>query len=314
MFMTGCVKDNHSSNTKGDDWGNVSMPVPIEFSLANQDVKSMISSTDDLIDLPFGVFALDNNKNLGMKESVYLDNVSATCDKPDNSVRFKLEGNYFYPKESVSFDFYGYHPKVKDVRFNDANTVLYVRVPVGDTTDVLYAKAYATDADGNSVHGFNADYIRNGGAKPMFTFSHVTAGLSFRVQNNTSRTLAVNYLYFKDFYTKAVLCLAGDAESEGCLIPGNGSVAMPYYLGNNDKLNVLVGKEQDKPLYPMIFAMPQDYYNCRLSVNGVMYNFILRPEDLQPGSGGHKAGYVYRYLFVVETIDGQITVRLEKDI
>lgn len=324
MAVAGCAKVDVSPDAKGDGWEHdMHLPVPVEFALGYPEAKSIISDEDDLVGKPFGVFALNADPSVGMDERMYMDNVPATCAKPDQAVLFNLGKTYYYPLDATDwYGFYCYHPYTHDGRaFRTPDGMLAVAVPLGGTDDILYAKAETgTDADGNVTPGFNAEYLRNGGAIPSFSFSHPASGLSFRIRNDAASMAGrkVDYLRFDEFTMEALLCLE-DADpssgKEGQLLYENSAVAISYYLGGTDALDVAIPQKGSAAyLYETIFAMPQMYFECTLSVDGSEYGFILHPGDLQEGLNGHMPGHVYRYLFVIEDAGGRIRIRLEKDV
>lgn len=316
ISLMGCSKAADAPVTGGDWQYDVSLPVPIEFG-AGTLTKAGVYGIGDIVGQMFGVYAVDTNPELDMEQRLYLDNRAAICELQDGAPMLQLVGDYYYPYATdEKFHFYAYYPSTdnpKDFHIEDGKIMLAVYLDGAD--DILYASAkQGRDSLGNLTDGFNGDYIRKQGEKPSFAFTHVTSGISVRVRNNTSYDLTVNSLRFSDYPLYADLCLMdSESDMEGKLIPV--SSVQSYYLGDNDSLDLLVPAQSGPvQLHETVFVMPHEAFVCHLSVNGSEFTNELRPGNLQQGLGGHEPGHIYRYLFEIDEVAGEMTVSLKKDV
>lgn len=229
--------------TDEDAWiHDISLPVPVEFDLPS--TKGVVDDLSDLVDNSsvFGIFAVDKKAtDFSVQNSFSKDMFNRFCtyvggDSP--SLRFGYKGEnrtLYYPvKSDTSFNFYTYYTRTTElVSLSDATPVLYdgddiqavseasstdagiyVAISVARPYDVLYGAA-EVDPYVDGIDGFNADYIRTTGKRPVFSFSHPAAGLGFRVQYDAEGSSAVgeyeylelSALVFNNVPTKAVLCI-----------------------------------------------------------------------------------------------------------
>lgn len=316
ISLMGCSRAADTPVTGGDWQHDVSLPVPIEFG-AGTLTKAGVYSVGDIVGQMFGVYAVDTNPELEMEQRLYLDNRAAICKLQDASPVLQLVGDCYYPYTTdEKLHFYAYYPSTdnpKDFHIEDGKIMMAVYLDGAD--DILYASAkQGRDALGNLTDGFNGDYIRKQGEKPSFAFSHVTAGLSVRVRNNTSYDLTVNSFRFSNYPLYADLCLMdSESEMEGKLIPT--SYVPSYYPGEEEALDLhLPAQSGSVQLHDTMFVMPDAAFTCHLSVNGSEFTHDLWPGNLQHGLGGHESGHIYRYLFVIDEVNGEIVVNLKKDV
>lgn len=316
ISLMGCSRAADTPVTGGDWQHDVSLPVPIEFG-AGTLTKAGVYGVGDIVGQMFGVYAVDTNPELEMEQRLYLDNRAAICKLQDASPVLQLVGDCYYPYTTdEKLHFYAYYPSTdnpKDFHIEDGKIMMTVYLDGAD--DILYASAkQGRDALGNLTDGFNGAYIRNNGEKPSFAFSHVTSGISVRVRNNTLYDLTVNSLRFSDYPLYADLCLVDpESDMEGKLIPV--TYVRSYYLAENDRLDLHVSAQSGPvQLHETVFVMPQEAFVCHLSVNGREFTHELRPGNLQQGLSGHEPGHIYRYLFEIDEIGGELVVNLKKDV
>lgn len=316
ISLMGCSRTADTPVTGGDWQYDVSLPVPIEFG-AGTLTKAGVYGVGDIVGQMFGVYAVDTNPELDIEERIYLDNKAAICELQDASPMLQLVGDYYYPHTSnEKLHFYAYYPSTdnpKDFHIEDGKIMLAVYLDGAD--DILYASAkQGRDALGNLTDGFSGDYIRNDGVKPSFSFSHVTSGISVRVRNNTPYDLTVNSLRFSNYPLYADLCLMdSESDMEGKLIPV--SYVRSYYMAENENLDLLVSAQSGPvKFHETVFVMPQESFTCHLSINGREFTHELRPGNLQQGLEGHEAGHIYRYLFDIDEVAGEMVVNLKKDV
>ena len=236
MFMAGCTKDiaTHA-------------PVPVQLEVSSVDMKAMINSSSQIRNLPFGVFAFDKAAvSLAADDGLMMRNQSAVGVVTGGKSSLKLSKTSYYPlNKSTEFAFYSYYAYPLDkITSEVTQTQALVKIPVTGVYDVLWAKS---SVDG----GYNAGYIRDGGAHPSFHFSHPTACLSFtaNIENeiaNTHVRLSSLSLVAPE---QATLCVADikNPENEGRFVSAGDDVLKlvinDSYTGN---LNLLLSQERQK--------------------------------------------------------------------
>lgn len=276
--------------------------VPIEFALDCQ-AKAAVFDETDLVGERFGVFAID--RNLALDDALFLYNREGYCADNGGDVVLSLSRRAFYPLVSETlFDFCTYYPYGSSVEIDGDR--LYAKVTLAGEDDILYA---------NDKRGYNAEVVRDG-YKPSFHFTHVTAGLSFKIsyEDIPDGVVSVESLQLKEVPVSARLCLADrtDGESlEGQFLE-EGVVSDDVGVGGSWPVS-LSGSGKVR-LCDDVFVLPQENIDCTLKINGVEYNFTLNPEKLVSGLGGHKAGTLYTYLFVLDYSDSGIEVTLGTDV
>lgn len=207
--MAGC-----SYRDEMDVADGATSPVPVEFSIPS--TKGIINGLDDLVNNSsvFGMFAIDKSLygdadgDLTAADGLNLRNALCRYVAPTASEPASLKLGYqsenrilYYPMNSdVSYNFYTYHKWTSSVVTADDGTEsqalqtvsemvsskrqIKVIMDVAGVDDVLYSESVAppaVDADGESLDGYNAAYIRETGNVPAFRMRHPVAGVRCKV-------------------------------------------------------------------------------------------------------------------------------------
>lgn len=277
-----------NSTDPNNDWQvGMESPMPIEFDLYPT-TRGVINGKDQMSGRDFGVFALNCSED-DFNESIYLNNVKATCSEQSGDIRFGLSDVYYYPLDSDKLNFYSYHPYSGQThKVSEDGSKVLVSLNLG-ADDILYSKA---------DEGYNVETVLNYG-KPGFSFQHVTSGLKFAVEKTSEASdFTVQKLTFHNAPVVVDLCIVdNNGNDEGTLT----------WQKRTRTLNV----EFDK----VIFVMPNFDYQCYVTINDLAYGPIaVNPGAVSEGLDAHKPGYIYKYKFIIDKdINGYPTIMLAKD-
>lgn len=355
--MASCSKDIAPVPSPDPDaWMyDETLPVPIRFGVGELPAtKGAINSLAEMQGKDFGFFYTHSGNDdwrqnteeaRGMKMP---QNAHATClvipdgdDNPDNDkVQFKFtDGTYYYPSTSDNnYTFYGYYARIDQKYERYAKDSIFVLATVG-YDDILWAKAVAdkvTDAEGKEYYGYNARYLRKGGAQPLMNFTHSTARLSLSAktkqsmyagENPDSDVIKIKSLKVENAVSSAVLRIAlkdgvtADAkgkpidqkEWEGSLRPSSRKSLDAKNLSTDFLTTTSVELCDDFFLYPegegKSISITVTYEVYAKSTDAAPVQEFTATYDLLPevkagdkvGTKGFYAGYWYKYNFIVYT-------------
>lgn len=259
--MAGCVKivDTKSPVSAEDAWMyDESLPVPVQLGVAGTETKAAINSIEDIRNRTFGLFAFDKAAaDLSTDDGLMLRNLPATGVVAGSIGSLRLSEAYYYPIHSErEFSFYSYYAyPMKDVSCEITETQALVTIPVTGINDVLWAEAETED-------GYNASYIRNGGAAPAFNYTHATACLAFKASISEAvdgTNVRLSSLKVVGPAT-ATLCVAdiADPMNKGTFVArGEMTEKMALTDGYSGNLNLLLSETPQRFCQDM-FIVPGD--------------------------------------------------------
>lgn len=245
MIVAGCSKDVPTKAMSSDDaWRHdVTLPVPVMFGASTNPTKAMINTTQDMNHGLFGVFAFDKSVladavgDLTADDGMNMRNAYSVCKVKDGVGSLDLVDDWFYPmNRETEYEFFAYHiyqsldnPSVKLVM--EEKRAL-IEMTVAGTNDVLWAKASSAEpitVDGVECGGYNAKYVREGGAMPSFHFSHPVACVAFTAcvdAEMSGNYMRIDHVTMLGVHTKATLCIVDieNPENNGKFVPCAGDV------------------------------------------------------------------------------------------
>lgn len=307
--FAGCSKNdvNTTPVDPEDAWMyDATLPVPIRLGANATSLTkgAQINTLEQMDGKTFGFYAVNSGKDsliTGNQWSVAVDVNKMPLGASENDVikgvkgvynvetnRFDFEGGpYFYDQTDwTPYTFYGYYAHVEDDTNPDYSNgkqesvsprgqgTIFVRIGVGHT-DILWGKAEAesvTTTNNDICYGFNAPYLRNKGPQPVMKFKHMTACVSFKVQQVGTDKIKMNIdsVIVENAPIRANLVIASkDVSKEGKFSSAldYGEVllgGMPQEISTDSKA---LGNES-------LFLYPQESYNVR-----VVYSYGNSKED-----------------------------------
>lgn len=194
LAIAGCSKVGPDHSGDPNAWMyDESLPVPIMLGTPGAETMTKVGiGNDDLPTEDVGVFALDtraNSEAWGQSSlSELLINESATIT--DGNVTF-AKTKYYPLDNSHYYTFYSYYPHVSSAYAKLVGSQYRLTYTLTGTADrdILWAKSIAEPVsyqkeDGSTVtlNGYNAAYIRKGGAHPALTYHHMLTALTFKLK------------------------------------------------------------------------------------------------------------------------------------
>lgn len=337
-IFAGCSKNNIETSPVADEdaWMyDATLPVPIRLG-ANSGSLTKGEPINDLADMDgklFGFYAVNSGKDPleGGWASLNLSDMPLSVE--DNGVqghynaktgRFDFVGGPFYYNQTdwTPYTFYGYYAHVNDVTNPDhlngtqegiiGDDRIFVRLGIGHN-DILWGKAEADSvitANKEICYGFNAPYLRNGGAQPVMTFKHMTACVTFNVQqvgnaNNLPMQVETVKILNTPVYANLVIASNVPTIKEGAFTATkvDGTIELGGLPQTISTTSTKLGNES-------LFIYPGPSYKVELSysygTSTDSYIAELKPvtkvmdeEGNETEESGFIAGYHYKYNFKV---------------
>lgn len=328
IIVAGCAKDVVTkAPAAGDDaWMyDETLPVPVQFGGA--DVKSMINSISQINNKTFGVFAFDKfATDLRDDDGFMIRNASAVGVASATAGSLKLTQPAYYPNTSdTEFTFYSFYAyPIDQVTYEITRTKALVNIPVSGVYDVLWAKA-------ETAGGYNAVYMRDGGAHPAFSFSHPAACLSFKacidekIEGTDVRLTALSIVA----PAEATLCITDivDRDKEGKFVAVGENVDRPALTGGfSSSLSCVLTTEPQRFCQDMFIVPGGDKMTVKASfvIRSPGADKVLNTSDdiiqrtsselvLKPRNGGvFEAGMIYTFHLKMRTPE-ELTFELDSD-
>lgn len=333
--FAGCSKNNINTTPVDpeDAWMyDATLPVPIRLGANSTTLTkgAQINTLAEMDGKTFGFYAVNSGNDYAVTGNNWSTSVPSMPLEPGVQGVYNAETNrfdfvggpYFYDQTDwTPYTFYGYYAHVNDMSNPDSDNGLqesvvnsekiFVRLGIGHT-DILWGKAEAgsvTTSSGDLCYGFNAPYLRNGGAQPIMKFQHMTACVSFKVQQVGANNITMNVTELSvdeaPLYANLVIASKNPAE-EGKFASKLGEPGKIMLGGLPQQISATspeLGTES-------LFLYPQESYKVTLSYAygnfTDSYTVELKPvtkvidaEGYVTKVDGFLAGYHYTYNFKV---------------